>query len=116
MKRKKNYLLIIFIIISIIVLFRFLYVRLRKENFTTLETYDIIIIAGQSNSLGRGSRNHNPSQSGNTLSLRKISPDDDSNPLIKQLQNDGTTIGPGVEPIISGRDRGKGDDVTVGYS
>jgi hypothetical protein len=117
MKKRNNYLLFLSIIISIIVVSRLLYLRrLRRENFTNPETYDIIILGGQSNSVGRGSRNHDPSLSENTISKGKISPDDDANINIKQLQNDGKTIGPGVEPMISGTDRGKRNEVSIGHS
>ena len=114
MKKRNNYLLLFFIIFSILVLFTFLYVRVTKEKFTNPDTYDIIILAGQSNSLGRGTRNHNPSQSSNTLSHGKISPTDDLNANIKQLSLNGTSITSCIEPIVANTDRGK-KDPTIGH-
>lgn len=114
MKKKNNNLLLFFIIFLILLSFTFLYVRVNKENFSVPETYDIIILAGQSNSLGRGTRNHNPSQSSNTLSKGIKSPDDNSNPNIKQLSSNGNSITSAIEPIVASQDRGK-VDTTIGH-
>jgi len=97
MKHKKNnYLLAYFIIISIIVLSAYLYIRVTKENFTTSVTYDIIILAGQSNSVGRGLRNHGITPD----TIRGIkSPEDNEDSNIKQLKDYGRTIASGTHPI-----------------
>jgi len=112
-KKRNNYLFLFFIILSILLLFRHLYVRVSKENFSNPETFDIIILAGQSNSLGRGTRNHTPSVSDNTLSKGKISIDNPSSE-IKQLTSNGRNITAATEPIVASSARGK-TDPTIGH-
>ena len=104
MKHKQNKLVLYFIIISIIVLSSYLYIRVTKEPFTEAAViYDIIILAGQSNSVGYGTRNHpsnnSPDGYNTTTPLGKILPTDGPNVNIKQLIDNGSTITEGVEPI-----------------
>ena len=80
MKNKNNNNILYLFIIIIVCLIYLIYKKNYLENFTeTLETFDIIIIAGQSNACGAGSRNSGLSTRG------PISTIDTTNPNIKQI-------------------------------
>ena len=115
MNYKSKKIMLYFITFSIIVLCSFLYIRLQKEGFTavTPQIYDIIILAGQSNSLGRGKRNHLPNNSSNVQSIGKIS-DDNEYSAIKQLGSNGTIV-PGIEPIVTKDFRYKSERNEIGH-
>ena len=111
MKYKKNILIYYFIII--IILSSLLYVRLQNEHFTNSSVvYDIIILAGQSNSIGRGTRNHQAQSTTHVADYGRTSADNE-NIKIKQIDIRGN-IAPGVEPISAFPSGGK-NQPTLGH-
>ena len=97
MKKSKT-LLFLILLLSIVLLISLL--MKHKENFQTSQPYDIIVIAGQSNSEGAGSSG-----------INRQYPDDQNNVLdsdIKQLDYNNTTIKAGKEQLDNLRTTGGG--------
>ena len=108
MRRKNDYTIYILIILAILAILIY-YNKQLISNFQTNNGYDIVIIAGQSNAVGRGLEEHtfpknkkdayNPKYDGRTINIYRDDYNNSTNSNICALNKNGTIQQNAVDPI-----------------